>query len=117
MRLGLDELAKEIIGAGSLRELAFERRRPLPEGSYSRVDIVVEGKVSDRERPLALPSPQRGEGSELLLPRRGHDAASCPLPYGVRGIFMCLRLGGLEVGLPVNLHVPVLKEGSRTKVL
>jgi len=111
MKLGLDELTKEIIGAGSLRELAFERQRPLPWDSSLRVDIVVEGKVSDRGRPLTLPSPQRGERSGLLLPLPWGERA------GVRGIFMCLRLRGLEVGLPVNLHVPVLKEGLRRKVL
>ena len=102
-----------------LRELAFERQRPLPVAYKGvrldcgyRVDIVVEGKSSDWERPCY----------QQALPMSPHTCYPCSRSEhgeraGVRGIFVCLRLGGLEVGLPINFHVAALKQGLRRKAL
>ncbi len=123
MALKLEELTKEIIGAAievhkalgpgllesayeeclchelRLRELAFESQPSLPVAYKSvkldcgyRVDIVVEGKVVIKCVNELLPV---------------HDAQ----------LLTYMRLGGSEVGLLINFHVAVLKEGLRRKVL
>jgi GxxExxY protein len=82
-------------------ELAFERQLPLPvvyktvilECGY-RLDIVVATKLVLEIKAI-----------EKLLPI--HDAQM--LSY--------LRLGGYKVGLLLNFHSPVLKDGLRRLVL
>ena len=84
-----------------LRELAFERQLSLPVAYKGvkldcgyRVDVVVEGKVVVEIKCV-----------NELLPV--HDAQ----------LLTYMRLGGFEVGLLINFHVAVLKEGLRRKVL
>ena len=82
-------------------ELAFERQLPIPvvyktvilECGY-RLDIVVATKLVLEIKAI-----------EKLLPI--HDAQM--LSY--------LRLGGYKVGLLLNFHSPVLKDGLRRLVL
>ena len=84
-----------------LRGLAFERQQPLPvtykgiklDCGY-RLDVLVEGKVVVEIKCV-----------NELLPI--HDAQ----------LLTYLRLGSFEVGLLMNFHAAVLKEGLRRKVL
>lgn len=80
-----------------LRGLAVERQRAMPltykglrlEGGY-RLDLVVESKVVVEVKAV-----------EQLLPV--HEAQ----------LLTYLRLSGLHLGLLLNFHVPVLKQGIR----
>ena len=125
MRLKLEKLTEKIIGAAievhkalgpgllesayqeclchelSLRGLDFERQQSLPVAYKGvkldcgyRMDIVVEGKVVIEIKCV-----------DQLLPV--HDAQ----------LLTYLRLGGFKVGLLMNFHVAVLKDGLRRKVL
>jgi GxxExxY protein len=85
----------------SLRGMRFERQRPLPIHYKSvrldcgyRIDVRVEDTVV-----LEL------KAVEALEPV--HEAQ----------LLTDLKLGGWQVGLLMNFHVPVLKDGSRRLVL
>ena len=103
MKVG--EPTERDIGADSLRGLAFEGPRSLAVaykgtklgcGCGSRVrgslDVVVERKVEIKCVNELLPV---------------HDAQ----------LLTYMRLGGFEVGLLMNFHVAVFKQGLRRKVL
>ena len=85
----------------TLRRIPFECQKQLPV-SYKgvrvdcgyRLDILVDGAV-----PVEL------KAVEQLLPI--HEAQ----------VLSYLRLGGWQVGLLVNFHVPVLKQGIKRIVL
>ncbi len=85
----------------SLRQIPFECQKQLPV-SYKgievdcgyRLDLLVDGAV-----PVEL------KAVEQLLPV--HEAQ----------VLSYLRLGGWQVGLLVNFHVPVLKQGIKRIVL
>ncbi len=84
-----------------LRQIPFERQRPLPviyktrqlDCGY-RLDIVVANLVVVEIKAV-----------EALAPI--HDAQ----------LLTYLRLGGWQAGLLINFNVPVLKQGLRRKVL
>ena len=86
-------LAREL----SLRGLQFERQKPVPvvykevklDCGY-RLDFLVEGKVVIELKAV-----------EALAPI--HDAI----------VLTYLRLSGCRLGLLINFHVPVLKDGVR----
>ena len=85
----------------TLRGLPFERQKPLPvvykgmklECGY-RVDLLVDGRVVVELKAV-----------EGLAPI--HDAI----------LLTYLRLSGCKIGLLVNFHVAVLKDGIRRRVL
>lgn len=85
----------------ALRNIPFERERPLPveyksirlECGY-RLDLLVAGKVVVEVKSV-----------ESIAPV--HEAQ----------ILTYLRLGGWTVGLLINFNVPILKQGIRRKVL
>ena len=84
-----------------LRQIPFERQRPLPviyktrqlDCGY-RLDVVVANLVVVEIKAV-----------EALAPI--HDAQ----------LLTYLRLGGWQAGLLINFNVPVLKQGLRRKVL
>jgi GxxExxY protein len=90
-------LAREL----SLRQIAFEREKPLLleykgaklECGY-RLDFVVAGRVVVEVK-----------AADSLLPRHQSQL----LTY--------MKLGGWQVGLLINFHVPVLKKGIKRLVL
>ncbi|MFQ5662590.1 MAG: GxxExxY protein [Terriglobia bacterium] len=96
---GLLESAYEECLAGelSLREIRYERQKPLPvvykdvklDCGY-RLDFLVEGRVVVELKAV-----------EALAPI--HDAI----------VLTYLRLSGCKVGLLINFHVAVLKNGIR----
>jgi GxxExxY protein len=100
---GLLESAYEecLVRELTLRGLCFERQKPLPvvykdvklECGY-RVDLLVEGRVV-----VELKS------AEALTPV--HDAI----------VLTYLRLSGVRVGLLINFHVALLKDGVKRFVL
>ena len=85
----------------TLRSLPFERQKPLPvvykgmklKCGY-RVDLLVDGRVVVGLKAV-----------EALAPI--HDAILLIYP----------RLSGCKIGLLVNFHVAVLKDGIRRRVL
>jgi GxxExxY protein len=85
----------------TLREIAFERQKPLPvvykgmklECGY-RVDLLVGGRVVVELKAV-----------EALAPI--HDAI----------LLTYLRLSGCKIGLLINFHCAVLKDGIRRRVL
>ena len=85
----------------ALRNIPFERERPLPveyksirlECGY-RLDLLVAKKVVVEVKSV-----------ESLAPV--HEAQ----------LLTYLRLGGWTVGLLINFNVPILKQGIRRKVL
>ncbi len=84
-----------------LRQVPFERQRPLPvtykglrlDCGY-RLDLLVSDAVVVEIKCV-----------ENLLPVHGAQLVSY------------LKLGGWHVGLLINFHVPVLKDGIRSRVL
>jgi GxxExxY protein len=90
-------LAREL----ALRGISFERQRDLTveykgvrlDCGY-RLDFLVEGRVVVEVKAV-----------EHLLPV--HDAQ----------LMSYLRLGGWQLGLLINFHVPILREGIRRRVL
>ena len=90
-------LAQEL----TLRSIPFERQRPVPvvykglklECGY-RVDLFVDGRVVIELKAV-----------EALAPI--HDAI----------LLTYLRLSGCKIGLLINFHVAVLKDGIRRRVL
>jgi GxxExxY protein len=90
-------LAREL----ALRGISFERQRDLTveykgvrlDCGY-RLDFLVEGRVVAEVKAV-----------EHLLPV--HDAQ----------LMSYLRLGGWQLGLLINFHVPILREGIRRRVL
>lgn len=85
----------------SLREISFERQRPLPieykgtklECGY-RLDLLVEGAVVVEIKAV-----------EAIEPI--HEAQ----------LLTYLKLGGWKLGLLINFNVPVLKDGIRRRIL
>jgi GxxExxY protein len=85
----------------SLRDIPFERQRPLPlqckgislDCGY-RLDLLVADKVVVEIKAV-----------EAVLPI--HEAQ----------LLTYLKLGGWQVGLLINFNVPVLKDGIRRRVL
>ncbi|MBD0370724.1 MAG: GxxExxY protein [Pyrinomonadaceae bacterium] len=85
----------------SLREVSFEREKPLPleykgihlECGY-RLDLLVAGAVVVEIKAI-----------EAIAPV--HEAQ----------LLTYLRLGGWRVGLLINFNVEVLKQGIRRKIL
>jgi GxxExxY protein len=90
-------LAQEL----TLRSIPFERQKPVPvvykglklECGY-RVDLLVDGRVVVELKAV-----------EALAPI--HDAI----------LLTYLRLSGCKIGLLINSHVAVLKDGIRRRVL
>ena len=90
-------LAREL----SLRDLRFERQKPVPvvykdvklECGY-RVDLLVEGRIVVELKAV-----------EALAPI--HEAI----------VLTYLRLSGCSLGLLINFNVPLLKEGIRRYIL
>jgi GxxExxY protein len=90
-------LAREL----ALRGISFERQRDLTveykgvrlDCGY-RLDFLVDGRVVVEVKAV-----------EHLLPV--HDAQ----------LMSYLRLGGWQLGLLINFHVPILREGIRRRVL
>ncbi len=86
-------LAREL----TLREIPFERQRPLPveyKGIHLdcgyRLDFLVENRVVVELKAI-----------EAILPI--HEAQ----------LLTCLKLGGWSTGLLINFNVPVLTKGIR----
>jgi GxxExxY protein len=85
----------------TLREVPFERQRPLPieykglklDAGY-RVDLVVANTVVVEVKAVRKLEPI-------------HEAQ----------LLSYLRLGGWTYGLLINFHVPLLKDGIRRRVL
>jgi GxxExxY protein len=84
-----------------LRRIPFERQKRLPvhykgaelDCGY-RLDFLVAGKV--------------------VVEVKGVDAL---LPIHRAQVLSYLKLGGWKLGLPVNFHVPLLREGIKRVVL
>ncbi|MBI4027459.1 MAG: GxxExxY protein [Verrucomicrobia bacterium] len=85
----------------TLRNIAFERQRPLPveykgtklDCGY-RLDLLVTGAV--------VVEIKAAEGVEPI-----HEAQ----------LLTYLKLGGWKLGLLINFNVPVLKDGIRRRIL
>jgi len=85
----------------SLREIPFERQRPLPveykgttlDCGY-RLDLLVMGTVVVEIK-----------------------AAECIEPIHEAQLLTYMKLGGWKLGLLINFNVPVLKDGIRRRIL
>jgi GxxExxY protein len=85
----------------SLREIPFERQRPLPveykgttlDCGY-RLDLLVMGTVVVEIK-----------------------AVECIEPIHEAQLLTYMKLGGLKLGLLINFNVPVLKDGIRRRIL
>ena len=108
MALKLQELTKAIIGAAI--EVHKALGPGLLESAYEEClchELRLRGLAFENQQslPVAYKGVKLDCGVNELLPV--HDAQ----------LLTYMRLGGFEVGLLINFHVAVLKEGLRRKVL
>jgi GxxExxY protein len=85
----------------TLREIAFERQKPLPVAYKGikldcgyRLDLLVENAVVVEIK-----------------------AVECVQPIHEAQLLTYLKLGGWKLGLLINFNVPVLKDGVRRRIL
>jgi GxxExxY protein len=103
LRPGLLESAYEgcLCRELSLRDIPFERQRPLP--------LQYKGISLDRGYPLDLLV-----ANKVVVEIKAVEAVP---PIHEAQLLTYLKLGGWQVGLLINFNVPVLKDGIRRRVL
>ena len=108
----LEELTKEIIGA------AIEVHKALDPRLLGRATESTEYTENGRETLFLQCSQPLCSLCPLWQGRsRSRKCVNELLPVHDAQLLTYMRLGGSEVGLLINFHVAVLKQGLRRKVL